>query len=55
MNQPTWARPEFSEINLSAEIGMYVELEVQFDEPPGDPLDLDRSPSAPPSTVPRGA
>jgi coenzyme PQQ precursor peptide PqqA len=34
MQHTTWTRPEFREINLSAEIGMYVEIDedTQFDE-----------------------
>jgi len=42
MNHSTWTRPEFREINLSAEIGMYVEAEDDryFDE---HSRELDRS------------
>lgn len=35
MQHGTWTRPEFREINLGAEIGMYIEepVEPELDEP----------------------
>jgi coenzyme PQQ precursor peptide PqqA len=46
MHHPLWTRPEFREINLSAEIGMYCEDSVPayFDDPSDRP---DTSPTSP--------
>jgi coenzyme PQQ precursor peptide PqqA len=51
MSHGTWARPEFHEINLSAEIGMYVEIAGGSEDHPGDPSEPERSDPADHSTA----